>query len=536
MKKNYKYLLVGAIGISCMLPMSCQKNVLDVKDATRISEDVLFKTPSDGIALVNAIYDTFQHDRDYMLKALFYNSNFLSQDFFNWGADVSFNDYSFSTAFDAGNVFWRDSYIGIARANSALPIITRMKTQGVITPELADRLTGETLFLRGALYYYLACTFGGVPLELKTVTDDGLHPRNTQDEVFAAIATDMQTAANLLPWKQATADLGRATKGAALGYLGSALMWQKKYAEAVTVYKSMDSQYILLPKYLDILEYANRNNAESVWEVQFTTPTGDKSDWNAGNEQNWIGSFGMPEEITTFGYSYANPLLYQSFEAGDTRRIATILGPGDTHPSPAIQIKNYEKVKSGFASGDIKYKGLDGNIINTVGTPANPWLGNGLPLRSGYFNCKTWRDPNVTGTTNGLDGKQHIYGDQNLVLLRYGEILLSLAEAQFKAGSEADARATLQRVRDRGWGKTTNSAVVVPAPPDNSNFMFVMLDEYRHELTGEFSLWFDLRRSGGHVDYIKRKFGITVPVGHDLLPIPAQQISVNPTLKQNPNY
>jgi hypothetical protein len=536
MKKNRKYLLISAIGLSCLLPLSCQKSVLDLKDTNRISEDVLFNKPSDGIQLVNAIYDSFQHNRDYMLKALFYNANFLSQDFFNWGADVSYNDYSFSTNFGAANIFWSASYIGIARANAALPIIERMRSKGVITADLANRLKGEALFLRGCLYYYLGATFGGVPLELQIVTDDGLHPRNTQDEVFASIAADMKTASELLPWKHPdAADLGRATKGAALGYLGSALMWQKKYAEAVTVYKSMEGQYILLPNYVDVHEYNKQNNAESVWEVQFSTPTGDRSDWNASNEQNWMTSFNMPEEITTFGYSYGNPLLYQSFEPNDGRKLCTILGPGDTHPSPLIVIKNYKKVKDGFAAGDARYKGDDGNIINTVGTVSKPWLGSGLPLRSGYFNAKTWRDPNATGTA-GADGIQRIFGDQNVILLRYSEILLSLAEAQFKAGSEGDARATLQRVRDRGFGKLVNSSIVVPAPPDNSDFMKVLLDEYRHELSGEYSLWYNLRRSGGHIDYIKRKFGITVPVGHDLLPIPAVQIGLNPTLIQNPNY
>ncbi|MEO7214725.1 RagB/SusD family nutrient uptake outer membrane protein [Mucilaginibacter sp.] len=535
MKKKYLYAVV--VSASLLLPLGCQKNVLDVKDTTRITEDVLFKKPEDGIFLVNAIYDTFQHNRDYLLKSLFYNANFLSQDFFNWGADVSFNDYQFSTSFDAGNVFWRDSYIGIARANSALPIIAKMKADGVLTPELADRLTGEAYFLRGALYYYLACTFGGVPLELQTVTDDGLHPRNTQDEVFASISTDMQKAADLLPWIHGDADLGRATKGAALGYLGSALMWQKKYAEAVTAYKQLDGHYQLWGNYIDVHEYANQNKPkESLFEVQFDTPSGGKSDWNAGNEENWLTSFGMPEEVTTFGYHYANKKLYDSFQAGDTRKLPTIIGPNDAHPSPVIQIKNYERVKAGFAAGNAKYKDANGNIINTCGRTGFEWVGDGLPKRSGYYGVKFWRDPNVTGATNNpADGVQHIFGNQNVILLRYGEVLLSLAEAQFKSGAESDARITFQKVRDRAFGKLANPAVVVP-PPVESDFMKAMLDEYRHELAGEMSEWFDLRRTGLHVQYIKDKHGITVPPGHDLLPVPAQQISLNPTLAQNPNY
>ena len=49
-----------------------------------------------------------------------------------------------------------------------LAIIATARSKGIVTPALADRLTGEAYFLRGMTYYYLAGTFGGVPLELDT--------------------------------------------------------------------------------------------------------------------------------------------------------------------------------------------------------------------------------------------------------------------------------------------------------------------------------------------------------------------------------
>jgi len=540
---SIKSLAIAAfVGLVVMIPLSCSKNFLNQTDTSKIGEESLFHTPQDGISLVNAIYDVLQHDnQNYVLKSLFYNANFLAQDFFNWGADISYNNYQFTPTFGAIATFWEDSYQGIARANSAFPIIAKMRTDGVLTDSLANRLTGEAYFLRGLFYYYLAVTFGGVPLELKTVTDNGLHPRSTQDSVFMTVISDMTTAAGLLPWAQdlAASDLGRATKGAALGYLGSAQMWLKKYSDAVATYKQLDGKYTLMPNYLDIHEYNHQNNQESLFEIQFNNPPGGKEDWNGGNEVTWMSSFGMPEEISTFGYDYANPALYNSFEAGDTRKLATVIGPGDVHPSPAIQIKNYSKVIAGFAAGDPRYIGTDGKIINTCGTVAKPWLGAELPLRSGYYGTKFWRDPNVTGATASTDPNdavQHIFGDQNVILLRYAEVLLSLADAQLNSGDQAGALLTLQKVRDRAWGKLTNPAVVVPASPFGPDVQNIIINEYRHELGDEMSLWYDLRRTGKHLDYIKNTFGISIPQGHDLLPIPAQEIASNPTLKQNPGY
>lgn len=531
-----KSIYIAAFGTMVLFPLACSKGFLDQNDTSNISETALFKKPQDGIALVNAIYDTY-HNVDFMKKSLWYGANFLSQDFNNWGADAFFTTYEVPAGFGALKTFWERAYAGIARANSAIPIVAKMRAENIIDQTLADRLTGESYFLRGAFYYYLASNFGGVPLELQTVADDGLHPRNTQDEVFASIAADMTTAAGLLPWKEdlSSSEVGRATKGAALGYLGSAQMWLKKYTEAVATFNQLAGKYALVESFIDIHEYDNQNNKESLFEVQFII-TGDPS-WSHSNDSHWNSSFGMPEEITTFGYDFASPLLYSSFESGDTRKLATVLGPGDVHPSPAIQIKNYPKVIAGFAAGDTRYIGTDGKIINTLGTVAKPWRGSdAAQLRSGYYGVKTWRDPNITGNSkSAADKPEYIFSGQNLILMRYAEVLLSKAEAQFKSGDAAGAMATVELVRNRAWGKLANPSVVVP-PVVGTDMMKIIINEYRHELAGEFSLWFLLRRSGQHIDYVKQTYGITVPTGHDLMPIPISVIATNPTITQNTGY
>ena len=543
--KNRIYIVIAVVGVLAMA-LGCSRNFLNQHDTSHISAGTLFKKPQDGISLVNAIYDGFQHDnQSFVLKALWYNANYTSQDYFNWGADVSYNTYLFPTDFASLNAYWNLSYQGIGRANAALPIIDQMHANGVITDSLANFLAGQTYFLRGVFYYYMACTFGGVPLELNVITN-GLHPRSTQDSVFLQVEADMTKAASLLPWPEnlASSDLGRATKGAALGYLGSAQMWLKKYSDAVSSYKQLIPHYSLMPKYMDIAEYDHQNNAESIFELQFALPGGSVPDWSYNNnEVTWMSSFMWPWETSNFGYTYSNKLLWQSFESGDTRKPATIVGPDDTLASPGIVkiggIKAYAQVISGFA-GKLSlpashFTGTDGKIINTCGKTGDLWTGDqpGQP-RSGYYGVKMWRDPNVSGNTPSAQdakGNTHIFGDQNVTMLRLGEIYLSLAEAQSKSGDQPGADASLTVVRNRAWGGTT-----APASPYGPDFMQVMLNEYRHELSGEMSLWYNLRRTGLHIAYIKSTFNLDIPAGHDLLPIPQAAIAVNPFLKQNPNY
>jgi hypothetical protein len=237
--------------------------------------------------------------------------------------------------------------------------------------------------------------------------------------------------------------------------------------------------------------------------------------------------------LNDFGYDYADPRLSLSFEPGDKRKLCTILGPGDVHPSPAIQIRNYPHVIDGFNSGDPKYVGTDGKIINTCGTAAIPWRGrfptaNNNDSTSGYYSVKFWRDPNIIDNNNFMS-------DQNAIMLRLGEVLVSKAEAQFKSGDAAGALLTIQQVRDRAWGKLANPSVVVP-PPVGTDVLKIIINEYRHEIAGEMSLWFVLRRSGEHINYVKNEFGKTIPAGHDLMPIPSTAIASNLTLTQNPGY
>src|SRR4029077_9079845 len=134
---------------------------------------------------------------DLLKKSIWYYANFLTHDWYNYGADIVWNNYQITSDFAQLPTFWNNSYVGIGRANAALGIIANAKATGVVTPDLGDRLLGETYFLRGMTYYYLAGSFGGVPIELNPITN-GLTPRSPQDTVFMQVVSDMRAAEKLL--------------------------------------------------------------------------------------------------------------------------------------------------------------------------------------------------------------------------------------------------------------------------------------------------------------------------------------------------
>jgi starch-binding outer membrane protein, SusD/RagB family len=575
MKKSKIIIIILAVFIT-VFPAGCKKKFLDQTNTFEGTADATFTKADDVVALINSVYDTYQNS-DLLKKCIWYRANFSTHDFFNWGGDVFWNNYQIPATFGGLTTFWNQSYIGIARANAAFGVITQAKNKGILTTALANRLTGEAYFLRGMTYYYLAASFGGVPLELSAVTD-GLTPRASRDSVFRQVVADRQQAENLLLSKSAlpAAELGRATKGAAYGFEGAARMWLKDYTGALAAFNNSEltANHQLLTNFADVHEYSRQNNNENIFEVQFQLPPNGSQSWDGswqppGAELGWIDSFSWPEEITQQGYDYGNPALWMSYQPGDKRKVLTIAGPGDTLQSPGIiakwgGIKGYIPVVAGYAANDPKYKADNGTIINTVGTLTKPWYGSDGG-RSGYVCAKKWRDPNLTGNY----GPSAIFGDQNQTLLRYAEILLSRAECKVRTGDIPGALADIKLVRDRAWGG------VAPAiMRDSANYngtpgvaitdpLQMVLSEYRHELSGEYSLFYNLCRAGSAqaIDFIKRangtvdgnytdivnpapgptgdgkKHGLyntTPTVNNLLLPIPQSAIALNPNLTQNP--
>src|SRR4051812_8274819 len=215
MKKIKILIVISTVFVCAFIPLACRRSFLEQTNTFGISPDAAASKPEQVISLVNAIYDTYQNS-DLLKKCVWYRANFGTHDFFNWGADVFWNNYQIAPIFVGLITFWNQSYIGVARANSVFAVITKAESSGVIDHALASRLRGEAFFLRGMTYYYLAASFGGVPLETDTTAglNLGLRARDSRDSVFRQVVSDMQQAETLLLSKKAlsSADLGRATK------------------------------------------------------------------------------------------------------------------------------------------------------------------------------------------------------------------------------------------------------------------------------------------------------------------------------------
>lgn len=465
-------------------------------------------TEVDAMAMVSEVYDTYQNSEDFLIKGLFYPANFLSQDFKLWGeTGQTYTSFNIAPDNAALNNFWSQSYEGIVKANIAIKVLDDMVGEKIISLELANRLKAECYFNRGLFYLFLASNFGNVPLANEIEKTESINaPNSSQNEVFNWVVKDLTKAIVYLPYSyDSKSDLGRATKGAALAYLGESYMWLKQYEKAISAFNKLEGHYELMPNFLDIHAYKHQNNKESIFEIQFNG--NENLGWGRDNYSTFIQSFALPKEVGGVALAYINPILAKSFEQNDKRKRATVLEPGQTHPDSSINISSYNSVQEQFQA------------INTLGTKNKPWLGDDKE-RSGYYIVKNWRAPDPSATASA------VFSKANVILMRYGQILLDLAESKFKTGDIKGAQTLINKIRKRAQLKQISTQDIMP----------VLLNEYRHELAGEYTLWQVLRRSGAHEVYMKKHFNVTIPPGHALLPIPQDQLRLNKMLKQNAGY
>jgi hypothetical protein len=163
-----------------------------------------------------------------------------------------------------------------------------------------DVRMGEGYFMRGYFYLQLVVQFGGVPL--KVTPSNGVETyftRNSEEECFAQIFSDLQQAYDLLPPK--ASEFGRVTKWAAAHYLAKAHLtraselyeaWNVDYVsadlDAVIKYGTeVVNAHPLVDDYVQLWDYQKANSAnEKVSEVILSAQfSDDQATWGRYGNQ-----------------------------------------------------------------------------------------------------------------------------------------------------------------------------------------------------------------------------------------------------------
>ncbi len=394
-------------GIIAMLVTACGEDFLDVPLKTDLTSEIYFTKEADFVQAINGVYVP--------LRQIYQGTSSVSEGCtgaFVWDEMRSDNaryivnpsfratlnqeaaaDFITEASSSVALAQFRQNYLIIARANQILFTIDGVTFASEATK---NSIKGQALFLRAFAYFNLVTHFDSVPMHLTPVTNlaETALPLSTPEEVKAQIIADVTEAIDLLPLKsaQAATDKGRITQGAAKMMLANVYMVEKDFAAAETLLKDLvdDAEYSLMPNYADAFNPANKNNAESIFEVQFLAGGDGYASW--------------------FQYSFIPyPMLQDTVRKlmGTTNGQSLAGGEGYNIPSPDL-IAAYEP-------GDLRFAATVGYVHNSSNV--------NFPYVKKYMYTHS----------------AHLQANTNWPVYRYAEVLLYLAEALNEQGKTAEA-------------------------------------------------------------------------------------------------
>ena len=513
--KKLSYILLGVIGI-----VSCKREVLDLVPDTSLSSATFFKNAAQYNQALTGAYTNL---RTVAFTGIYMDEMRSDNTFFTlYSADrgaatsveafAEFIDDNLSSqnSNNPGNRYGND-YAGISKINTILSRIVG----SALSQTDKDQVSGEALFLRAFYYFDLVQHYGGVPLQLDEVTtaDGDFLPRNTADEVYDQIISDLNKAVPLLPVATTFPQTGRATQGAAKMLLAYAYMSKptKEYDKAEAALLDITKMnYSLLDNYADVFDPANKNNRESIFEVQYKIGNdGQQSDFiwrfipKTTNSEAILGLHGTNARggLASGGWNVPTQEMIDSYEAGDLRLPASV----------------------GVAEGTVVSEVL---TTTAVKSPVNYTPAPGL---SYYYFIKKYLHPPYQVEYNT---------DDNWPVYRYSGALLLLAECLVNEGKAGDALPYLNKVRQRAGLPALGEATKLNVS-----------DEMRHELAFENHRWTDLIRNDMAIDVLNAKgvrlkalYGWLLPITFNVTKkrlvyaIPFREIQINSNLVQNPEY
>lgn len=555
---------------------SCKK-FLDTKPSDFIEPVQFYQNEQQLNSALASIYATFSNGRGNApgLSTYSYFKSILADGIndegycpysFNSGTQFANNQFDYTNP--EINQFWEVLYNGINLANNMLA--AKKQVNSSIDTSIVNALMGEAQFLRGYFYFLLVQHYGDVPLRLNptSLPTEINTPSASIKEIYTQIISDMTSAEPYLykannPKIKGTSRVSQTVADGILARVclfmagaapvglsdnsqyANALMWAQKVqqsglhglltnADTTSNQVNLNGTPLAYPASNGNPAYSNNgyaqvflneakgiyNSKETMWEVTYAPSN--------NLRMGYIGSqIGITCGDLTLGNNtfYRSPqhFLYNLYDPGDLRR--------DWNIAP------YTFGTTNVATRSF-YIGTPGTTIQILSRPVGKW-------RREYEPITMWSPKQKWNTIISFP------------LLRYSDVLLMIAEAEYKVnGSTSVALSAINQVRRRAYGldiNTPNSSVDLTTISISD-----IQSERARELAFESLRTQDLKRWGIYMQKIQEVInfnntqgyptgnrtaanlgGINAIAGGNkylLWPKPSSEVLVNKSIIQNPGW
>lgn len=491
-KNTISLLAVCTLGLTSCLDLDPVVN-------DKIIPENYFQNEDDARAAVTAIYRPFIAGWSGDLFSAHVASYFMESNLVTDEMGLQRNDLEIVERFlwssTEGNVtkHYTNNIKRVSRATLLMSDLERTP----MNEERKKQLIGEVQCARGQYMFMLYDFYGtaGVvtdPEILRNPEDEVILERLPKNEFVKLIENDLKSAAAVLPETYAANDWGRFTKGAAYAILVKLYMQEKRWQDAEAACREiMKLGYALQPTYSSVFAVDNEKNNEIIWAIPCLAEGGEGNMWMT--------------HIVPPSYPLSNNKIQRWY----------------VHNTPWSFYDKYEK-------GDDRLNSLIGEFEYIPEGETEPVLAtrdNYQYLEKGALPMKYTEDPKQTTE----------YSDNDVVVYRYADVLLELAEAiNEQNGPTAEAISYVEQIRARVG---LVNAIPVAATANKEAFRDFVLDERARELFCEGHRRRDLIRHDRLISTAHEQ-GYTSAQPHMVLfPIPQNIIDESQgKIKQNPGY
>lgn len=513
--------------VSGVLITSCKKDFLNTKPLNQPSAALTWSDPNLSESFVTDLYNGLasgvmaQENQDVRTDNALYN--FGKQ---------SIMEGNISPA-NLGDIYdpyeWNHVYARIRSANIALEQLAKSP----IDKALADRLTGEALFMRAYFYNNLLRYYGGVPLVKSSYSVDATDftiARSSYSDCVDFITGDLDKASTLLQGKTLTQ--GRATSDACLALKARVLLYAASDLHDIPTAKAKSSlissfAHPELLGYVDGDRAARWQKAQDAAKAALALPYGYKL------------TLGAPVSAADGSLNYQN--TYLSRNGGEAESIFSHYLNADKYDDAQYYSRNngtngYHSWTSSEPTQDLvdDYEMMDGSKFDwknpteaaapyqnrdprfyaSILYDSAPWKprtpdGAGVDpygeiqfgtyqlgsasSPTAYFGLDTRNGPleNWNGTRTGYAIRKFMDPNPAIVdnnmpsivpspLLRYTEVVLNYVETCLALGQEGEAKAWLNKIRFRsGMPAITDAGDALVQRYRNERNLELLFEEQR---------------------------------------------------------
>ena len=483
---------------------------LDIPQKASLTTETFYKTDADAEQALASAYENFQCNTmgRAMGPGIYTPARVLANhpgDDINYGGQCygdhefggSINEFRFLHTPEAIEYHYKGLYLSVYTDNLVLNYFPDPQT------DFQKQAVAEARVLRACNYFLLVSYWGTPPFidhllsldEIPTNSDKDERPEapKSQQEYFKWIAEECENAIPDLIERTSPEDKDgayRITKGFAYAMAGKAYMFAGDYNKAKDCLKKVidSGKYELVSgdDYANLFHIEGDGCPEKVFEVNVRY-NGSAGEWSSGGGMGWNShsTWMEPQCFQIRSDKFKKPPLADYTNLGGWGSIGLPEWYADAFvendgvdskrlKATMVNIENLIYGETGIPLIDNYYPKMPATHAERVASTKI-----GISAQDGHYGQSFWVPlKHVIRATDTMEGENK-YGDahrlNNIIIMRYAEVLLNYAECCLRTGDAATAKTYINLIQERAGSKTIS---------DNVDMVTLMKEK-------SFELWFE---------------------------------------------